>query len=399
MLGWDNLFHCEINPFGRKILEYWFPNSKSYEDITQTDFSEWRGRINVLSGGFPCQPFSYAGRRRGASDDRYLWPFMFKCIDQVQPDWVVCENVAGILTMVEQGQVSKMASQASLFNQIDGVSRYKLRETFTLQRICDDLEQHGYEVQPVLIPACGVGAPHLRNRVFIIGHRNAEDSMHSRQLHGQDEKQGSERYIGAAGPGDSQRLRGETSEFAAADTSLQRGKRFKSQLSEAGREEQGKLRENSSKVSSKQPFADSYCKRGRKIYEHLQPQQPNGAESFGYGGQRFATDTKCERLFQSEQIGQSRSEKGLFARCGCGTLREWCTGAEPYEIGGGGRWQNFPTVSPIHRGNDGFPFNVDDLSISFNKWRSESLKAYGNAIVPQVMYEIFRVIDQIDKEK
>ena len=63
-MGWKNMFHCEINPFGRKILDYWFPNSKSYEDITNTNFTEWRGKINVLTGGFPCQPFSCAGQRR-----------------------------------------------------------------------------------------------------------------------------------------------------------------------------------------------------------------------------------------------------------------------------------------------------------------------------------------------
>ena len=161
MLGWENLFHCEINPFGRAVLDYWFPNSKSYEDITTTDFSEWRGRVNVLTGGFPCQPFSYAGQRRGAQDDRYLWPYMFRCIDQIQPDWVVAENVAGILTMVEQGEVSEVASSADLFDSLNDIRRYRLRETFTLQRICDDLESHGYSVQPVLIPACAVGAPHL----------------------------------------------------------------------------------------------------------------------------------------------------------------------------------------------------------------------------------------------
>lgn len=75
-MGWKNMFHCEINPFGRKILDYWFPNSKSYEDITKTNFTEWRGKINVLTGGFPCQPFSCAGQRKGAEDDRYLWPEM-----------------------------------------------------------------------------------------------------------------------------------------------------------------------------------------------------------------------------------------------------------------------------------------------------------------------------------
>ena len=57
MLGWRNAFHCEINPFGRAVLDYWFPESVSYEDITKTDFHEWRGRIDVLTGGFPCQPF------------------------------------------------------------------------------------------------------------------------------------------------------------------------------------------------------------------------------------------------------------------------------------------------------------------------------------------------------
>ena len=169
MLGWRNAFHCEINPFGRAVLDYWFPNSKSYEDITNTDFSEWRGKIQVLTGGFPCQPFSYAGQRRGATDDRYLWPYMFRCIDQIQPDWVVAENVAGILTMVEQGEVSQVASSADLFDTLNDIRGYRLRETFTLQRICDDLEGHGYTVQPVLVPACAVGAPHRRDRVFIIG--------------------------------------------------------------------------------------------------------------------------------------------------------------------------------------------------------------------------------------
>lgn len=284
MLGWENLFHCEINPFGRQVLDYWYPNSKSYEDITTTDFTEWRGRVDVLTGGFPCQPFSYAGRRRGAEDDRYLWPSMYRAIDEIQPTWVVAENVAGILTMVEQGEVSKVAGSATLFDAFDDLrGRFELRETFTLQRICTDLESHGYAVQPVLVPACAVGAPHRRDRVFIVARRKEES--------------------------------------AAADT-----------RSEG---------------------------RNRRCAQ-------SGRESEAYRGERL-----------SAFLG--------FAE-----------GHHDYEVGE--RWNNFPSVSPVHRGNDGLPFDVDRLTLSFGKWRTEALKAYGNAIVPQVMYEIFRAIEIVEQQ-
>lgn len=82
-MGWENVFHCEINPFCRRVLEYWFPNSTSYEDITKTDFTPWRGRIDILTGGFPCQPFSLAGSRKGAEDDRYLWPHMLRAVREI----------------------------------------------------------------------------------------------------------------------------------------------------------------------------------------------------------------------------------------------------------------------------------------------------------------------------
>ena len=71
-MGWQSLFHCEIQEFPRRVLEYWYPNAVSYEDITKTDFTPWRGEIDILTGGFPCQPFSCAGQRKGADDNRYL---------------------------------------------------------------------------------------------------------------------------------------------------------------------------------------------------------------------------------------------------------------------------------------------------------------------------------------
>ncbi len=89
--GWTNMFNCEIDGFCRKVLKYHFPNAQQYADIRTTDFTVWRGRIDVLTGGFPCQPFSLAGKRRGTEDDRYLWPEMLRAIREIRPEWVVGE--------------------------------------------------------------------------------------------------------------------------------------------------------------------------------------------------------------------------------------------------------------------------------------------------------------------
>lgn len=195
MMGWQNLFHCEIQEFPRKVLDYWFPNSESYEDITKTDFTKWHGKVDVLTGGFPCQPFSLAGRRKGADDNRYLWPQMLRAIRQIHPTWVVGENVAGIKTMVESCQVTQMGRTDDLFEE-----NYIYREEsrFTLDKICADLEAEGYSVQPIVIPACSVGAPHRRDRVWIVARRisttpsnpnSSNDNRRSEEIQGKSQKE------------------------------------------------------------------------------------------------------------------------------------------------------------------------------------------------------------------
>lgn len=359
MLGWQNLFHCEINPFGRKVLDYWFPNNKSYEDITKTDFREWRGRVSVLTGGFPCQPFSLAGKRRGAEDDRYLWPHMHRCINEIQPDWFVGENVAGILTMVEQGDVHEVASQANLFGEEDSVHGYEYRGTFTLERICRDVEADGYEVTPILIPACSVGAPHRRDRVFIVGRRIDADT---------------------AGGGSTPQ--GENAEGTRQGAEILSG--------QTGRGERHAPVGNHGLSSVQGNAPDPDGDRGLQVHEHMEPELADGAEFVGNGWQWDVADTESERSgglrIEGEAQG-SRMRHVVFGN-GCRLRRT------PDAIGS--RWRIFPSVAPIHRGNDGLPFNVDDLTISFPKWRNESVKAYGNAIVPQVMYEIFRAIEQVE---
>lgn len=91
-VGWNNVFQCEIDPFCQSVLKYYFPKTVLYEDIERTDFTSWKGKIDVPTGGFPCQPFSVAGQRKGADDNRYLWPEMLRVIRETRPLWVIDEN-------------------------------------------------------------------------------------------------------------------------------------------------------------------------------------------------------------------------------------------------------------------------------------------------------------------
>ncbi|NDG33311.1 DNA (cytosine-5-)-methyltransferase [bacterium] len=142
-MGWENVFHCEIAEFPRKILNYYWPNAESYEDIKKTDFTKWCGTVDIISGGFPCQPYSAAGKRLGKEDDRHLWPEMLRVIREVKPQWVVGENVRGLLNW----------NAGLVFHEV-----------------CSDLENIGYEVQAFIIPASGINAPHQRERLWIVAH-------------------------------------------------------------------------------------------------------------------------------------------------------------------------------------------------------------------------------------
>lgn len=288
-LGWDNVFHCEIQEFQRKVLEYWFPNSISYEDITKTDFMQWRGRIDVLTGGFPCQPFSVAGKRKGAEDNRYLWTEMLRAIRQIQPTWVVGENVAGLLSMVQPGKTIKVGRADDLF---DDNFIYRTEQQFTIDAICEDLEHAGYSVQPIVIPACAVGAPHRRDRVWIVANRTN-----------------------------------------ARSESVQQGRK--------------------DRISEFELTIDTKCERWAKGWNE-------------YGKSEISQEKEC----RAEQFSGTDSPQG------------W--------------WRNFPTQSPVCNRDDGLPFGVADLTISFAKWRSKSIEALGNAWVPQVAYEIFKTISNFD---
>lgn len=152
--GWETPVMVEWNPYCQAVLKKNFPDATIFGDIRQFDGTAYAGQIDIITGGFPCQPFSHAGKREGTDDDRYLWPEMLRIIREVEPALVVGENVAGILTM-DGGRV--------------------------FAGILADLENEGYSTEVYLIPAVGVGAPHRRDRVWIVAHAERQQGIERRQ--------------------------------------------------------------------------------------------------------------------------------------------------------------------------------------------------------------------------
>lgn len=144
-MGWETVAWCEWNEFGQKVLRHHFPEAIGHGDITKTDFTPYANRIDIITGGDPCQPHSLAGKRKGKEDERYLWPEYKRCIREVRPGWVVNENVPGSIS--------------------NGILDEKI----------SDLEALGYAWwPPLIIPASSVGASHERERVWLIAYSDKQ---------------------------------------------------------------------------------------------------------------------------------------------------------------------------------------------------------------------------------
>ena len=325
-MGWENVFHCEWMEFPRKVLEYYWPNADSHIDICKTDFKKYANRIDILTGGFPCQPFSLAGKRKGTDDERYLWGEMLRAICEIKPQWVIAENVFGI-TNIDGGLV--------------------------FEQVCLDLEAQGYEVQPFIIPAAAKNAPHRRDRCWFLAY---SDSFGN----GKDAKWWVDPiFSGGHGMVIPKKSKGTQAQEYASDT-------------ECARLEHGNQTGN---IRTKE--RTSCSKRGKSSNELT----TNG------NVKRNATDTSNQRLQRSQFFRTPER-------------REWeqndtrKSATELYKIT---NWEQFPTQSPVCGGDDGLPTKLD--GITFPKWRNESIKGYGNAIVPQIAYQLFQIIEHETKNK
>lgn len=286
---------CEWEPFPTAVLRKHWPDGDFYGDIaelvTHTDqlrslgdrpqIDATDGQFNaqpesafsIVTGGFPCQPFSHAGRRGGTADDRYQWPNMFAVIRNIKPAWVIAENVGGLATW---------------------------NDGLVLETVCADLESEGYDVQPFIIPASAVGAIHRRDRIWFIAH--------------------------AVNPG------------------LQRS------------------------IEQKGPRHDGQSNRNRKNEAPDRTDITKDTIGIGRRGRRDGDTSRNERPIQA--TGSSGIK-----------YPDWSQD-----------WREV-ALATCHAGmDDGLSRIVDGVPYSFTKWREASIKAYGNAIVPQVAMEVFKAI-------
>lgn len=285
--GIESVFQVEWNPFCQKVLKKNFPNAQLFGDIREFDGRQFAGTIDIISGGFPCQPFSVAGQRRGKDDDRALWGEMLRVIREVRPAWVVGENVSGIISM-------------------------------ELDTVLADLEGIGYTCQAFVVPACAVNALHRRDRVWIVAHAKSpigEQSRVSRQ-----------RWAGYTDDGC-----GYGWTFTDPDCERQ-------QQSERLDPEIGRRSEHGNKETA-----------------------PNSASRRRQNGRHGAQPESCEANEFGNVLGQRFQSV------------EW----QPNDS------------SDILRAAYGLPGRVDR--------RGDRIKSLGNAIVPQVAYQIFDTIKQYEK--
>lgn len=309
-VGWKNEFWCEIDPFCRKIMEYWFKGSKGYGDIKQADFHEWRGKIDVLHGSAPCQAVSIAGKRNGDSDDRWLWGEMCRAIREIRPRWVTFENVANITNMVSSKHTACVDEETG--DVVEG------RRFLFGGEVLEDLEREGYSFQTFAIPASAVGAPHKRERIWLVAYRDIADA----------------------------------DGFGRGSCGGNIG------------------------------FGPIYT----EFEWELAQGEPERRERFGIVGKDGengpSSDADDERFKERDTSGIAEEQE-----------RDYWRDSKKYR----NIWEGFPTKCPVRRRDDGFPEGMDAYSIPYKRWRNETIKAYGNALVPQVLYEIFKAIDEIDK--
>lgn len=317
MVGWENVFHCEKDTFCQIVLKHYWPDAETISDIKEFDGTRYRGAVDVISGGFPCQPFSTAGKRKGTEDDRYLWPEMLRVIREIEPRWVVGENVHGLINW----------NGGMVFEQVQL-----------------DLEAEGYDVATYVLPAAGINAPHQRYRVWIVAHNAQHDAKRKTKDHTNTCRSG--RAVTKSG----------------RKVKVRRNNRKRKHLSRLCEAQLAQACTNTHLLRCKR----LKCKDAKHPNQRREHAQYNLVQVGTYA---FNTNRK-----RSEAVAKIRKLEG-----------------RRFSLADTGKdWRDWPTQSPLCSGDDGLPDKLD--GIAFRKWRRNSIKMFGNAIVPQIAERIFRTI-------
>ena len=427
--GFHSVAMVEKDKYCQQVLRKNFPEAELYGDILEFDGTKYENRIDLISAGFPCQPFSLAGSRKGAADERALWPEVVRVLREVKPTWFLGENVPGLLTSGTQ-------YKGEYFNYI-----------------CNSLSEMGYRVGWCLYGAKDIGAVHRRNRVFIVAYSEG-DGRNNRGnhrgegcictgfngvIHENSKNRGDGRgeptcninaepdvaYSCDAGL-ERQGQRGAIAHCSIAYSDLLRRGEYANQK----REQSGCWRETQclasgydSSLQSDVAYSTSEPSNGGGLGEQLcsesQAQEFGGGDSKGYA--TYSKHVRCENIQEEgleRQDHQERKEGREVELEGSG-LREYvshtegeprpqtdpCTCADGSErdarkdVGSrhwqpisGGNWREWDTTPIVYetraeprvrRANDGIPHRVDRL------------KCLGNAVVPQ---QVFPILEEIARQ-
>ena len=348
----------EKDKYCQKVLQKNFPNIPIEEDIKNVEGKE--GDADVVVGGFPCQPMSVAGKRKGTDDDRYLWPEMFRLIREIKPQFVIGENVQGIIN-IQNGMV--------------------------LRQVQDDLESEGFEVQCFLIPASGIGAWHQRYRVWIVGH-----SEHNGSLTSKIERRNTETATGTQEgtntTGEPERTSGSRNNENVSNTEIIGTRESRNINQEEGNQSGSSTQSYSS--SEDVSNTDSGMRRGwRTIGE-------SGEDKVWRFYPEKEEQTRVD--IRSETIGRDavsgEETNALQSNDERREERNVSDQSEEQNISSGGHdtdgqeqtwWQIESNIRGVPNG----------ISYELDKDRANRIKTLGNAIVPQIAREIGLAIKKV----
>lgn len=358
--GYKTVAWCEWDKFCQQILAYYWPEAERFSDINQSNFSNYEGKIDLLTAGFPCQPVSLAGSRKGADDDRWGWPATLRVIKQVKPRVIILENVAGLTSILESArEIVVENTQTDVLGQHYNTTTVSKAKR-VLATIVEQLQAAGYETPqhedgtPIVfnIPACAVNAPHRRSRIWIVAYAHDGSRPQHRFSTGGNVLENSTKESGniaySHGIGGREQFQQPSCQETRTRQELERSCREFSSFAHDSSERREKQRER------EEPSKSERFERlvGPSVVEHSHHQRRN---------EPSLQSSAIEQRLVSERFNADRSD-----------------------------WRNFPIEPPLCSRNDGV--SVELVGITVSKHRNESLKGYGNAIVPQLAYEIMSML-------